>query len=222
MGYPTVQNVMDDARVLLNDTASVIFTNTALIPIVKKVYQELQDEFLLNGAPAQKSVYQAPVISAGSTTYDPIFTLSAQGFLWPITVEEKGPTEANDFYREIIEEDWDVNVEFFLAQPTLTRWCWRNNTIYFTPAQVDRVIRIEFASLYTQISVAGDSIKAANAQVFLASRTAAVAAFVIGGNEERASSLQGDAEVALDRTLGQVIKSFQGRPTRRQPFKAFK
>jgi hypothetical protein len=209
----TGTNVMDRARVLLNDVSKSIFTDTVLLPIVVQVSEELQMELINNGVSVTNEKSAAITVPVG------IVVLAFGGLLpadllQPITLFEK-LSGSSDEYIEMIERSFEPNST---AIETLGYWAWREQEIKFIGATTIRSVQIRYRKVLSDITAAGDAIPLVGALNYLATRTAAIAAQYLGGNETRGNSLNGLALEYLRQLLNQAARNQQALPARRKPF----
>ena len=211
MAYTAAEPLLE-AKVLLNDPSGTIYPDEKLIPLMQKAYRELQTQLILNGVPVVKE------FTMGTAIPVPIGTISLgdgsglpNDLVYPIELTERaaGSTVSASL---MYEKAWDQN-----AAPgtSLSNWNWREETIYFLGATQDREVFIKYMKGLTRISDATSPIEVMNATTYLAARTAAIAAFVLGANPSRADGLNNDAGSSLEALLRYMVKRQQGLPIRR-------
>lgn len=210
MAY-TVGDVLTESQALLNDQSGTLFTTASILPYFQKAYNELQDLLQLADIPVIWTETVATPIASGGV----VFTPMPADFFNPIELHEKSPGQTDSFYTLMSRVMWLPDV---VAGPFLTYWNYTEQTINFTPANANRVVRLRYYKALPTITVVGDTLDVNNAKTFLASRTAALAAFTIGEDGERAGVLNEDANLALDRIKRMSIKANQINRTRRRPF----
>jgi len=207
----TVTEVIEESRALLNATAATsLFTETQLLPLFKKAYDELQDLLQLADVPVLWESVVPANVGIGTTT----LTLPAD-FFAPIELHEKDVGQTDDNYFLMRRVMWLPDA---VPGPLLTWWQYREQTINFIAATSIRTVRLRYYKALPTITIGADTIAVNNAKTFLASRTAALAAFTIGEDNERAGALQSDADAALDRIKRLSVKNSQELRSRRRPF----
>lgn len=209
----TVSAIHTTIRALLNDAGNTLFTDDALLPFTKKAYQEMQDELTANGISDTVEETDAVIsVTAGTKT----LTLP-NDFLQPLTLWERGVGEPDTALVEMIEKPIPPDYE---QTSVLGIWEFREEQVKFGGATADRAVKMKYIKFSAQITDVNSTIPILNCETFIAARTAAIAAFVIGGNPERAEALNQDADKALKRVVNIAVKRNQSQPTRRIPFRA--
>lgn len=200
-----------EAKVLLNDPNGTIYVDSQLIPLLQKAYRELQTKMMLNGLPVLKEATTPQVVAAGTDKLGDGSGLPTD-FVYPIELAERTPG-SNEFFIPMTETQWELDEA---PVPFLRYWNWREEEIKFLGATADREVRIRYMKGLTRITDSNTPIGINNAVSFLASRTAAIAALVLGSNPTRAEAINGDASVALDDLIGILVKREQGIGVRRR------
>lgn len=213
-------DIMDEARVLLNDQAAANYTNTVLLPVVKKVYREAQQKIGNVGGPVVKEQTATLTIPALTTkiTFSSSPALPA-ALLYPIQLQEKVSGEDDSRYMDMHEREW---VPTTTQDTRLRWWSWIDDEIRFLGATVPVPILIRYYGGLAELAAANSPILILDAKSFMAARTAAIAAFSIGGSLQRAQVLQQEADDSLETLLERIVKNRQGVPVRRKKFKAFR
>jgi len=219
---PTPAAIMEMSAALMNDTARVTYTDTAILPYLNIALDDLQEMFEHNNIPSTNEVSAiltpvtsgTTVISQTSTPSLPANLIEIQR-LWERStgVVPWVPMTREEFLPLSLE---DQNITQFLI------WAWVNEEIRLISATASIDLRIDYIkSIFatpidiTQIST---NITTINIKQYLGYHTAALCSMFIGENETRAAVLESQAGVALDRELGIPIKGRQAITTRRQPF----
>lgn len=212
----TVSNIFSEARALLNDLGASIFTDTALLPLLKKAYQELQDELILNSSADFKEQDDTVFLSNGAvTTIDPAVILP--DLLYPLQIWEKS-SNANP------DTDYELMTEFrfgpdVVQEQKMRYWYWADEKIQIPGCLTNGIVlKVKYLKLLPALVDVNSSIPIINCQTFLASRLAAIAAFSIGGNPDRAEVHNADANLRLTKIIQTLVKRQQNLPGRRQPF----
>lgn len=203
--------ILAGAKPLLNDPQGIIYNDTALLPLLNKAYRELQIRISRAGMGVTKEVAARVPVVAGTVSLGDGSGLPA-GLLYPIEVKEgSAGAPLSDFYT-MEERSWEPS---FQQTTELRVWAWREEQIKFVGATTDRDVYIKFMKGLTPINDVNTPIQILNSELFLESRTAAIAAGVLGENYTRASTLNNDAEQWYDVLIGTLVKRGQRMPVRR-------
>ena len=217
---PLASVMLDEARVLLNDQGAKLYRNSVILPILRKAYRELQQNLADNGVSVSREQSENISVAALATSIafggTPALPTT---LLYPISLQEKLSSEADKAFIPMTERTW---LESQDMEERLRFWSWRDDTIQLIGSTVATVVRIRFWGSLTAIVDDTTNVPILDSETFLAARTAAIAAFVIGGSSEKADPLQSDADVALDLLLSRAVKNRQNQPTRRRRFQAFR
>jgi hypothetical protein len=218
----TAGDVMDFARVLLNDQAASLFTNTALLPVLKISYRELQQKMNLNGLSVDKEQSASIVIPSGTTSIvfgamAPAPALPAD-LLYPIELKEKITGQPDNTYVLM------NRTPFVPDLPQVSRlvyWTWIQEEIRLVGANTDVPIYIRYYMDLATLTDNTTEIPILDSDIYLAYRTAAIAASTIGGMPSKGAILDNQAALALDDFLGIGVSNRQAMPVRRRPFRSF-
>ena len=216
----TAGTVMDMSAALLNDTQKQVYTYAAQTPYLNMALQELQEIFELNEVPVVGAVSAVIAIPVG---YDHIafnngvYPTLPVDFIEPTALYEQtngsygyNPmTKVNALPKEI------TGISQFLI------YTWESNEIRFLPSVQANNIKIDYIrNLFVPITDENSQLYIGSAKSFLEYRNAALCAEFIGENSSRATSLNQDCEVAIDRVIGIGTKGRQNITIRRRPFRA--
>jgi len=209
----TASEALTECKVLLNDPSGNIYQDEKLLPLMQKAYRELQTKLLLNGISVVKEyTLGTPIPVPIGTTQLGDGTGLPTDIVYPIELWER-PQGSTALFEEMTERAWEPEIK---PGATLLYWAWREEEIKFVGATVAREIRLKYMQGLTRITGAASLIEVNNATTWLAARTAAIAAFVLGSNPTRAEGLNGDAGQALEDLLRYLVKRQQGLPVRRR------
>lgn len=198
-----------ESQSLLNDLSGDIYTQASLLPFAKKAFRELMTRLIKEGMP-YPTKFNEFTLAAN------VDSLGITDLIQPIQLHEKAPGELDDSYIPMFEREWEPN----LTKDTILRyWVWRGGEIILLGATTDRNVKVRYKYLPEVTSVDTDISLIANAQTFLASRIAAIAAFVIGANKERSEALAGDAKDSLEELVMTQVKQRQNLPVRRMGYR---
>ena len=217
---PLASVVFAEARMLLNDVAAKLYTDTILLPPIKKAYRELQQNLVDNGVSVARD--QSTALTVGSTVEVLNFASTPalpSNLLYPIHLDEKLVGQADTDYVPMTERAWPPD----LTPSDLRQyWSWLEDEIKIPQATGSTVIRVRYWGGLAAITGASTDIPILDSETFLASRTAAIAAFSLGKQPTLAAILNEDAEKALAILLSTSVKNRQALPTRRRPFRSFR
>lgn len=212
-----VSDVLDEARVLLNDVGTARYTNAILLPIFKRVYKELQRRLIRAGYTTQKEITNITV-TAGA------LSIKAGGgagqlptnFLMPITLFEAAPPGTAGTFVPMVERLWEPDEP--LAD-TLDVWAYRMQEIWLRGSTQTRIVKVHYFKNLATITAASDPVGIQETEQYLASAVAAVAAFAIAQNPSRAEAMQSAAENDLEELIAYLTQKLQGIRVRRRAFR---
>lgn len=207
----TAQEPLTECKVLLNDPNSNIYADDKLIPIMQKAYRELQTKMMLNGLPVLKEQTLATAVNVGTVSLGDGSGLPTD-FLYPIELQERLAGSGAQ-YEDMDEAEWEESIT---PSDRLYFWTWREETLQFVGALTNREVRIRYMKGLTRIIATTTPIAVNNAVTYLAARTAAIAAVVLGSNPSRGEVLAGDAAGALDELIRILVRREQGIGIRRR------
>jgi len=217
---PLASVALNEARLLLNDTAAKLYTDTILLPVLRKAYRELQQELVDNGVATAKEATAALTVPANTTVINSTSTPALPtDLLYPIMLHERFEGQEDVDYVEMDERPWPPDLT---QNSRLQYWTWAEGEIKTPGATGITILRIRYWKDLAAIVDGTTNIPILDSVTFLAARTAAIAAFSIGGAPTKSQALQGDAEVALNRLVSTAVKNRQAMPVRRQPFRGFR
>lgn len=217
----TVSAVLDESRVLLNDQAAKLYTNTVMLGVFKKAYRELRQQLADNGISTTRELSEEFTIPTDflEMTFASTPPLPPN-FLYPIKLEEKLPGEPDNNYVTMTETVWSPDIS---PDGRLRYWDWRQNILHFPSNTGTIILRIKFWGELPEITdPATDEVAILDSETFLAARCASIAATTIGGSPTKGEILQNDASAALAILLSTAVKNRQATPTRRRPFRGFR
>lgn len=218
--------VMDAAAVLNNDTAKSRYTYTVQIPYLNIAMRELQELFEQNDIPVVGSYSAVLEIDAGVTSvgYSPTVPIVDTPYLPDDFIE---PDILWERSRGVNPYTIMTRVEFLPRYMDgseinqLLFFVWESQKLQFLAANADNDIRMNYTrKLFTTVTVSTDTIGIVNAESFLEYRTGALLADFCGHDTPLADRLNGNAALALDRSLGISTKGRQAIVTRHRPFRS--
>lgn len=208
----TAEDIMVGSEALLNDTGEVIWDVDTLLPYVKRAYAELTLRLREYGVPVVREVSSVIEVDTAKTsiTKTDITNLAA-----PIFLEER-LNGTSDLFTPMTEKDWLPNED---KTDSLRYWVWMAGEIRLLGALTDREVRVKYVISPTPIATKDSVILIEGAQLFLETRTAAIAAGLAGGNFERASALAAEAESNFQSFLNSEVRSKQRFATRHRGYR---
>lgn len=210
MAY-TAQDPLTEAKSLLNDPSGHLYADDKLLPLMQKAYRELQLKMQLNGLAVMKEKSSVISVTAGVTALSDGAGLPSD-FIYPIELKERLPASTLDWV--LMEElEWEPDVT---QTTTLRYWNFREEQVKFVGATANREVLMKYQKGLTPITATTTPIQVIGANSFLASRTAAIAAMVLGENPTRAEAINGDAAGSLIDLISLLVKQNQGHPIRRR------
>jgi hypothetical protein len=216
----TIASILPRVAARLNDPNQDIFTNAALIPFAQDAGDELQGQLELNGILVLEAISTIIVFPVNlNPTQGNLVSLGGLGLLptdmyEPQRLEER-LSGTTDMFMPMIRRQWEPNI-----QPTdeLRYWVYRAEDIYFVGCTTQRDIKIYYLRHLVNVIDATSTIGVNNAQQFMITRIAALAARNIGENPTRADELDKEAEANMNWLIRIGVKSKQGTRTRRRPY----
>ena len=190
--------VLGTARTLLNDDAATNWTDAALIPKAQQAHKELQIKLRRAAAPLMKNTYIETIVSPLT-----IFATPPADLIAPIQLWEKGPLDAVTLYQLMTESDPLPNVA---VAATMVWWAWVEEVVTFIGASANRTVKMLYWRSLPLPAANTDPIGFLNGELYLAPRTAALAAGSVG----QAAEMTALASLA-DSSLTEVILSNRGR-----------
>jgi len=190
--------VLATARTLLNDDSATNWTDASLIPKLQQAHKELQIKLRRAAAPLMKSKY-TEVIPAGNTT----FATPPADLVAPIQLWENVTSGATNLYTLMTEADPLPNV---IQVATMVWWAWIEEAVTFIGSTANRQVLMLYWRALPLPAVNTDLIGFINGELYLAPRTAAIAAGSVGQAAE-----MGTLAAMADASLNEVILSNRGR-----------
>lgn len=203
----TAAEVMNESRVLLNDTSALLYANDKLLPFLNKAYREVQSKLNLYGLQHLQEVASLITVATGSLTIT-----SPADLVRPLHLAERR-AGTTDLFADMDERSWEPELR---PGQALRYWVWREEIIYLVGATEAREVRLRYLKSLSALTGDGSVIGLTDAKTVLAARTAALAARYLGENPTRAQVLDTDANDALDTHVTLNVRKNQNKPTRRR------
>jgi len=214
--------VISSVAALMNDIAQEEYTDNNCLPYFNIALADCQEIFQLNDIPSTHEVSTVIDVAAGVTNIGFSTTPALPSNLVEIKNVWERLSETNPYSwvkrLEFLPLSWEgITVNSFGA------FAFVDQELHFPESVQDNQIKLDYLKDIFSPVDANDvdiDIPIIRAQSYIQYRTAALCAFFIGENSERAGVLQSEAEKALDRSIGISTKGRQNIRTRRQPFRA--
>lgn len=226
---PAPSDIIATVSGLMNDFSQSQYTNAVCLPMLNLALNELQEVFELNSipvtnetsailtVPAQINPSQINVqIGIATNPALPADLIEIQQ-LWesPTGLNQWTPLTKREFLPHYLEDG--TTISMFLI------WAWEHGQINLIASNQINDLKMDYtANMFnTPISIAniGVNLPFTNVGTYLDYKTAALCAFFIAENPERATALDSLAGNALSRSLGISVKGMQSITTRRRPFR---
>lgn len=210
----TAKDIMDDCRgVYLNDSSATLFTNTRLLPLVKKACDSMETRLEENNITCKNENSVPILVVAGVTELNPL----PSDFVWPIALKER-IAGSTDLYADMYERSWEPNIS---PGDKLVYWAWRADRIKFVGALTNREVLLRYQKSFPIVNVASDAVYG-YAKQFLSAKVAALAHLFIQQNELMAKTCNDEAEGNLSQVINIQAKKSQAVPVRRRPWSPFR
>jgi hypothetical protein len=206
--------VVVEVQGLLNDPTGSIYPTQALLPFLNKAYRELQTKLNALGISFSKEVIGVIPFLTGNTNLSDGAGLPSD-FLHPVELGER-LLGSEDKFIPIEEREWEPDTK---PANELRYWTWREEALYFVGALTDRQIYLRYIKSLTPIAAIENPILINDSQTFLAQRTAALAALLLGQNSTRSRDLMTDlysANGPWEDMKATKVKRLQNIPVRRR------
>jgi hypothetical protein len=209
---PTLASeVFDRSRAVLNDVAKDLYTDEVLLPYLKIANDDLSDALVDNGGTVQKEVAVSIPLAIGNPL-PPV----PDDMIVPIEIFEKDSGQDDSYFRFMRQRDFLPNG---VPKAELGVWAWREQAIVTLGATINKVLRVRYYKLMTEIAGVNTPITLTHSLNYLAYHTGALASEHIGQNRAKAIDLEGMAIQKLNKLLKKEVKQSQSHPVRRLPFR---
>jgi len=208
--------VMDRARVHLNDAGADVFTNSVLLPFLTSAWEELQSTMQAHGLPIMTETSCPVELPTGTSSLSNVTTPPLPpDFLEPKAIYERAPGTIR--WDEMGEAHGIIDST---PRNSLGVWEWTGDEIKFIGATAPREILIRYLKGLPQITSENTNLPITGAKRYLALKTAAEAADDIGQNRSRSDRLETKAEFEMNRFLAIRVKLQQDVSVRRRGYTA--
>jgi hypothetical protein len=206
------QDVMDDAAVILNDTAKAVFTYNAQLPFVSRANRYLEKILIENGLPQQRVISAAIPLAANALTL-----ALPSDFLFPDKLYERNQGDTASGWSLMYEQQWEPQT--WIPSTWNTYWSFRNGNINFPGANVAKEILLFYERNLAAIIGQNSPEDYAPSRDYLSAKTAEFCARYIGMNGTFADEIR-DNEVSIseDALVRVLVLNQQGMVNRRKRF----
>jgi len=207
-------SVITEIKGLLNDPSGSIYPDVALLPLLNKAYRELQVKLGALGIGTTREVIGTVPIPVGLLSLDDGSGLPTD-FLYPVELGER-PAGTSEQYVRMEEKEWDPDTP---QLDNLRYWTWREDSLKFIGAKTARELLMRYIKTLIPLTDPGTPIQISESQTWLAQRTAALAALLLGHNPTRSDALMTDlysGNGPWEDFKATKIKRLQNIPVRRR------
>lgn len=220
-------SVMDIVAPLLNDAAKSVYTYALQIPYLQMASQELQEWYQLHSmAVTETTSGIIPVKAIPNYTgvieigYDTLGVAHLPPDLIELQSVWERITGINPF-TQMTRVEYIPHYDEGTITYNFGFYAWQSQKIKVLNCVQDNDLKLDYIrALFPDIVNENSPINIVNARSFLEFRTAGLIAELVEHNEERASSLNNNASLSMDRATGISIKGKQNIVTRRRPFRS--
>lgn len=193
--------VFATTRTLLNDDLVTLWTDVVLLPKLVQAYRELESKLRISAASIMRVQTDADVpISASPSTYAAISDIKE-----PIRLWEKAPADPDSAYVLMTEYD-PLPVTQYPVTSILQYWQWDGTNINLMGCSADRHVKVMYWRSLPEPTGNTSSMVFTDAEIYLAPRTAALAAGSVGE-----SAVYEAMSAVASEALSLVIQANRGR-----------
>lgn len=218
MALAILADVYKRARTLLNDDDANNWPDHRLATKAVMAFEELESELVIHGLPiihAVSAIMTVPSMTVDDSNLD-LSTVTGYpaDLLIPIWMKERQVGQMNQDFVDMVEVDFIPNVPIDVY---LRYWQWYQNTIMLRGSLNPVQVQLRYQRYLPVPGVNTDSLIVPLAQLFVANRTAALAAYS-AGDRQRWEDLTGEALNNLERLMVWNVKELQDLPAKRRPY----
>lgn len=186
----TAAQIITLVRGMLNDPSGAVYPDTPVYNLMNKAYKELQLKVTALGISTTKEITSSPVDVPAGTLRLADGALLPADLIVPITLYERADGSTSEFdFVEMQEQEWEPNEQPGTA---LNCWVWREDEIKFRGATTAREVKIRYLKGLGSIIDGNSPIFIISSEGWIAQRTAALAALLLGSNPTRSAALDAD------------------------------
>lgn len=200
------------AKIYMNDSAQVLWTDAILLPYLTAANEDLALELEVSEIAVQRDVVSPDIDVAANAVK---LAQLPVDMIVPLELLERADAST---------EDWTPVKEVDFVNPNLdtnseiVEWSWRDLDIQINPPTSARDVRLRYVRLLVALTVAGSTVEIESAKRYLSARTAQLACYGGGNNSKKGDKLQNDVDQALDRVLRVYVNNQQGVSVRRRAY----
>lgn len=202
----TASVVLNAARTFLNDDNATLWTDATLMPKLQQAHRELQIKLRFAGSPIMRQLSADQTVNFSTAGESTLGTIYAD-LIEPIKLFERAaatafPGPAASVITEI--ENFPIQTN----QATIGYWQWfsNENIRIYPPSGANRIVNMIYWRQILVPSLNTDTLSISNAELYIAPRTAALAAESTG-----AVKLADRCNAMADKFINMVILSNRGR-----------
>jgi len=209
-------DIADTVRNVYLNRAGI--NDTAMLPVINDVYEQLQQILIEHGSPVFKTTFAPITIAIGqiSLTYGVGPGTLPVDFVSPLKLWERSPGETDSQFVPMTEKD---DLPKINQVNTLDFWTWNEESIEFNGATSIREVSINGYKFLPLLEETHDLISISFAKGYISAATAAQCALSISHNPTLASALEFKAKLKLDAILSRYVKKDQSLPVRRRGYR---
>lgn len=221
--YSQAEEALSLARALLNDSASAVFTDALLMPLLNSAYRGLQRELSENGVSVlteQQDIELDVDPSTGVTNTELSDVSSPQlptDCLAPHMLWERATANTSDVF--VPMEKFTSGGSMLNLQPSsyLRLWEWREDKINLIGATQSITVRLRYERVLPELVLGTDPVQIRSATDPLAFATAALAARSRGARA-LAQDLLATAQMGTETLIERYVRPEQTKGRRRMPY----
>jgi hypothetical protein len=216
--YDQTETALNLTRALINDSASSVFNDATLMPLLNSAYRALQRELAEAGVSVLVSQVDLDLpLTNGLTTIE-LTDASAPQLPTDLMVphqlweQQSGSSDLFVPMEKIVSGLPNLQPGSFLRM-----WEWREDTIQLLGATSEVTVRLRYEKVLPQLVLGTDPIMIRASNDALAYATAAVAARARGARA-LAADMQTTAMEATEKLIERYIRPEQFKARRRRPY----
>lgn len=209
---------LQSAAAHLNDYGQTFWTKELLQNFLAEAHRELQAQLYLSGLPVIKKtsaiIQVVGVASPDSGQKVAVTMTTLSDLLEPITLWERASGSSEDFV-ECKQKSWEPETQ---GGDKIIYWDYTGELIYVLAPTTNREVKVRYNASITIPVADEDLLGFTFAELYIAPRTAALAARSIGSRNAYIDLTQ-LAEKRLEIVIAANIKGQQALPVRRKPYR---
>jgi hypothetical protein len=202
MAEITALDVLDYARIYLNDATGNQWNNETLLPYLKLAWDELSVELQSRDIMVMNESSAVIPVNIGTDVI-----LPPEDMITPFHIMERPRGGSDSDFAMMTPVSWESISD--AANTNLGYWTWRDGQIYFPKHTADVDIYIHYLKGLFELEDENTPIQISNCRVVLAKRCAALAARYGNSNPTRADLLDMEAMYFIQKITSIEIKTKQ-------------